>query len=225
MDAAVERPEDRKFDLDLKAYVINWRHKLVSAALIILRAFVIAPDRQEVLDNLPPYNGFEHWSERVRAPLVWLGEADPCETRDAIRDEDPVTNSLATLIVAWVSELKAAKVAEGNDDGWYTTGQVCDAANEADPHDRGGLVRPALHGALEGILPRDVTSEGLGRFLSRYVRVVGDYRLRKRKHPITRVKQYLVEPMDKPERLAPKGAGSAEGVFDFKAEEARSLAN
>ena len=26
-----ERPEDRKFDLDLKAYVLNWRHKLVSA--------------------------------------------------------------------------------------------------------------------------------------------------------------------------------------------------
>ena len=32
MDAAVERPEDRKFDLDLKAYVLNWRYKLVSAA-------------------------------------------------------------------------------------------------------------------------------------------------------------------------------------------------
>ena len=60
----MERPEDRKFDLDPKAYVLKWRHKLVSAALIILRAFVIAPDRQDVLDSLPPYNGFEQWSER-----------------------------------------------------------------------------------------------------------------------------------------------------------------
>lgn len=222
MDAAMERPEDRKFDLDPKAYVLKYRHKLVSAALIILRAFVIAPDRQAVLDKLPPYNGFEQWSERVRAALVWLGEVDPCETRDAIRDEDPVTNSLATLIAAWVGELKAAKVDEGTDDGWYTTGQVCDAANEADPHDRGGLMRPALHSALEGILPRDVTSEGLGRFLSRYVdRVVGSYRLRKRKHPITRVKQYLVEPMDKPKRPDFKGTGSAEAVFNFEGEEAQ----
>jgi hypothetical protein len=223
MDAAMERPEDRKFDLDLRGYVLKMRRTLVSAALTIVRAFVVAPDRQEVLGNLPPYNGFEHWSERVRAALVWLGEADPCETRDAIRDEDPVTNSLATLIAAWVSELRTAKVTEGNDEGWYTTGQICDAANEADPHDRGRLVRPALHSALGGILPRDVTSEGLGRFLSRYVdRVVGDYRLRKRKHPITRVKQYLVEPMDKPERAALKGAASAEGEFDFGASEARS---
>ena len=36
-------------------------------------------------------------------------------------------------------------------------------------------------------------------------RVVGNYRLRKRKHPVTRVKQYLVEPM---ESTSGKAAGA-----------------
>src|SRR5712691_5397556 len=167
MDANLERPEDRKFSVDLKACILKERRKLVAAALTIVRAFVVAPDRQEVLDRVPPYNGFEHWSERVRAPLIWLGEADPCATRDSIRDDDPVTNSLATLIAAWVANLKTAKVVEGSEEGWYTTGEVCAAGNEVDPRDRESLVRPALHNAAAGIMPRGITPDGLGRFLSR----------------------------------------------------------
>ena len=216
MDANCEKPEDRKFDGDLKAYVLKQRGKLVSAALTIVRAFAVAADRQEVLDKLPPYNGFEHWSERVRGSLVWLGEADPCATRDSVRDDDPVTTSLTTLIAAWVGNLKTAKLAEGSNDGWYTTGEICAAANEADPHDRGALVRPALHDALQAIMPRGVTPDGLGRFLSRFVdRIVGDYRLRKRKHPTTREKQYLVEPTTKAEGSTTAGVGLAEGEFNF----------
>jgi hypothetical protein len=75
-------------------------------------------------------------------------------------------------------------------------------------HDRGELVHPALHGALAAIMVRGISPDGLGRFLSRYVdRVVGGYAIRKRKHPDTRVKQYLLEPIARGQ--ATKVAGPA----------------
>lgn len=218
LDARVERPEERRFPLDLKAFVTEHRTALVIAGLTILRAFAVADDRKDILVQLTPYGqgNFDLWNERVRGALVWLGEADPCLSRESIRDDDPVTASLATLIAAWVADLKTAKVTEGSDHGWYTTGQVCAAADEVDPQDRGALVRPSLHRAIGAIMPRGISPEGLGRFLSRYVgRIVGDYRLCKRQHPVTREKQYLAEPVNKADGQASKGAGSAECGFDF----------
>jgi hypothetical protein len=119
------------------------------------------------------------------------------------------------LVSAWTTELKPGRVTDGNDDGWYTTGEVCAVADESDPRDRGALLRPALQNALGAIMPRGITPEGLGRFLSHFVdRVVGDCRLRKRKHPITRVKQYLVEQMEGTKSEA--ATGSRDGEFNFQ---------
>jgi hypothetical protein len=122
MVPSVEQPESRAFKVqNLDAYVLTHRRELVSAALIIMRAFVIAPDRQKVLDALPRHNGFEQWSERVRAALVWLREVDPCESRGSIRDDDPITTTLSAAIgiirtfVKYISAFLGPCIADGSE--------------------------------------------------------------------------------------------------------------
>jgi hypothetical protein len=136
MLANAEQPEAREFKVqDLDASVLAHRRELVSAALTIMRAFVVAPDRQEVLAKLPRYNGFDRWSERVRGPLVWLGETDPCDTRASIRDDDPVTSTLAALLAAWVEcpALGSHTIEPSSDLGWYLVDQVCALKQQSRP--------------------------------------------------------------------------------------------
>ena len=211
MDAGVERPEERKFKIDLRDYVRMHRVELVRACLTILRAFAVTPDRKETLEKLSPYGSFNEWSDRIRGALTWLGESDPCETRESIRDDDPVTANLAALIAAWVSCLGVGNVVEGT--GWLTTGEVCTAAERVDHHD-GALQHPLLNSALSTIMPKGITPEGLGSRLSKYVdRVVNGYRLRKRQHPETRNKQYLVEMV--PKQTAEAGSTGGQGEMAF----------
>jgi hypothetical protein len=97
MDAGVERPELLKFNYapleDAKAN----RTGLVSAALTILRAFHIAnrPSSTAAL------GGFEHWSHLIRSGLIWLGEADPVETMEEIRLNDPKLGALKAVMLQW----------------------------------------------------------------------------------------------------------------------------
>ncbi len=78
MDAGIENPEGRSFDVDLKAWVPAHRVRLVAAGLTILRAFVCAG--RPGLKRLAPFGSFEEWSDLIRGALVWLGEPDPCLT-------------------------------------------------------------------------------------------------------------------------------------------------
>jgi hypothetical protein len=99
LDAVMERPEERTFRIkDLKGYVAQHRQELVTAALTILRAYFAAgrPDQQ-----IKTWGGFEEWSDAVRAPLVWLGLADPYESREQIIEDDPEREQAVTLLPAW----------------------------------------------------------------------------------------------------------------------------
>ena len=101
LDARLERPEEREFKIsDLKGYVAGHRRELVIAAITILRAYVVAgsPDQR-----LLPWGGFDEWSATVRAPLVWVGMADPCVTRQHVIEDDPDREQAATLITEWHS--------------------------------------------------------------------------------------------------------------------------
>ena len=88
LDAGVERPELRNFNIDVIEETHAKRGELVVAALTILRAWHVARATGERI-NAPPYGGFADWSRRVREPLVWLGEADPCDTVGKVRESDP----------------------------------------------------------------------------------------------------------------------------------------
>jgi putative DNA primase/helicase len=76
LDADMEQPETRRFRQDPLAMVLADRGRYVAAILTIARAYICAgmPGRPE------PVMSFGRWSDMVRGPLTWLGEADPCNT-------------------------------------------------------------------------------------------------------------------------------------------------
>ena len=97
-----ERPETRQFEIpDLHAYLRQHRKKLVTAALCLLRAHYVAGQPQ---CNLLPMGSFEAWSKLVRAPLVWLGLADPVSGQAQFSQADEDRESLIVLL----KELQAA---------------------------------------------------------------------------------------------------------------------
>ncbi|MEW5772480.1 MAG: hypothetical protein AB1916_03050 [Thermodesulfobacteriota bacterium] len=98
MDPGVERPEERTFAFDPIIRAREHRAVYVSAALTIMRGYVVA-DRPGM--GLTPFGSFEVWSSLVRAALVWAGAADPCASRAAVLDEDPEAARLRTLLSAW----------------------------------------------------------------------------------------------------------------------------
>jgi hypothetical protein len=98
IDPQCERPEERQFTGDLRQHVRALRGELVSAILTILRAYHVAGRPAQ---DLKTFGRFEEWSDLVRSALVWLGEADPCETREEIEVEDPERRGLETLLEAW----------------------------------------------------------------------------------------------------------------------------
>lgn len=98
LDARVERPEERRFEGDLREWFIASRPKLVSAGLTALRSFAAAGYPQS--DALAPFARFEDWDRRVRHALVWLGEPDPLATRKLVAGRDEVRIELGEIIGA-----------------------------------------------------------------------------------------------------------------------------
>jgi primase-polymerase (primpol)-like protein len=99
IDAKMEHPEERGFDIaDLHTHLRDRRKTLVMAALTILRAFHVAGRPKQILK---PWGGFDHWSREIREPLVWLGRADPCRTRETIIVSDPDRDCAMSILSAW----------------------------------------------------------------------------------------------------------------------------
>ena len=105
LDRKMERPETYKFASDPVKAVLADRGKYVAAVLTICRAYIQAgkPDQ-----GLEPLSGFDDWSEMVRSPLVWLGEADPVETLKAARENDPEAEMLAQFLNAAKKHISGA---------------------------------------------------------------------------------------------------------------------
>ncbi len=105
LDPQCERPEERKFDVDLYRYVPAHRAELVQAGLTILRAYHIAGRPKQ---NIPTFGRFEEWSDWVRSALLWIGLADPCESRKRVEDADPVRANLRALLSNWQACIKGS---------------------------------------------------------------------------------------------------------------------
>jgi putative DNA primase/helicase len=107
LDAGVERPELREFTTeDPVETVKRERPKYVAACLTILRAYIVAGAPQQTR----PLGGFEDWSRLVCDALVWLGEADPVDTMERARAEDPQREALAAILARWGALLGSARV-------------------------------------------------------------------------------------------------------------------
>lgn len=159
MDARVERPETRRFDVDLKVAVPAQRPQLVAAGLTVLRAFVVAG--RPGLDRLAPFGRFEDWSNLVRGALVWLGEPDPCKTRNFIAVDDPERNDLAQLLAAIQDNVA--------DERALSAGELFDLANECTDN--------LLTEAIMAAVPK-ATAKSFGLYLkARQGRIVGGMHL------------------------------------------------
>jgi hypothetical protein len=167
LDAGVERPELREFDFDPVQRVLDNRSAYVAAAIIIARAYRAAGS-PAVCHAIGSYG---EWSTMVRAPLIWLGEADPVDSMETARDEDPELTSIRELFGHWRDQL-----VENNS---YTTNRIIQIACERNmgtnefrlSEFRDLLLRIAGDGGA-------VNSRRLGRWLSRISgRVVDGRRL------------------------------------------------
>jgi hypothetical protein len=103
MDPGCERPELLRFSYSPIQDATENRVDLVVAALTVLRAYHVAgcPERERIL------GGFENWSVLVRGALIWLGEADPMETMDEVRKNDPKQLNLRTIMYQWAKHWDA----------------------------------------------------------------------------------------------------------------------
>lgn len=99
IDAKVERPEERRFAHDLREWMAAHRPKLVAAGLTIMRAFIAANVLAD--EVVSPWGRFERWSALVRAPLVWLGQQDPCASLKVLEQDDPARTEHLQVLSAW----------------------------------------------------------------------------------------------------------------------------
>jgi hypothetical protein len=146
LDAGIEQPETRRFDVDLKVEVPLRRPGIVAAILTVLRAFIVAG--RPGLDQLEPFGRFEDWSNLVRGALVWLGEPDPCNTRSFIAERDPVRTDLVTLVAAIETSVGSNKS--------FMSADVINLSHS----------NTGLRLALEAIMPRGPSAKGLTSYLS-----------------------------------------------------------
>ena len=99
VDAKMERPEQREFNYDFRTRMQQQRPEIVAAGLTLLRAFIVSGQHSRVY--VKPWGRFEHWSDMVRAPLKWLGLADPCDSLDTIERSDPVRAEQLRVMWNW----------------------------------------------------------------------------------------------------------------------------
>lgn len=96
MDARMEQPDTRQFDGDLKQELLERRPALVAAGLTVLRAYISA-GRPAPLPKIGSFDDFN----LIREALVWLGRADPAETRRSVLIDDAKSSSLRSLLTIW----------------------------------------------------------------------------------------------------------------------------
>jgi putative DNA primase/helicase len=135
LDAGIERPELREFSTEDPVKTLKRdRPKYVVACLTILRAYIVAGAPEQTR----PLGGFEDWSRLVRDALVWLEEADPVDTMERTRGEDPQRASLVAILPQWRGLLGRERV---------SVKEVIDKATDFDAS-QGGVDfnrRPFLH--------------------------------------------------------------------------------
>ncbi|MGO9444520.1 MAG: hypothetical protein ACLPXB_07055 [Thiobacillaceae bacterium] len=101
LDPGCETPSARSFRRpDLIREVTQQRGRYVSAALTIVRAWIVAGRPQNLCR---PTAGYGDWSDLCRQPLLWLHCADPTASMFEAMAEDPDREILNRLLTAWQS--------------------------------------------------------------------------------------------------------------------------
>jgi putative DNA primase/helicase len=108
LDAKVERPELRRFAFRPHERVLNDRVGYIAAAITMARAWRAAGKPGS--GSVAPLGSFEGWCEYVRHPLLWLGLADPVDSMERSRQDDPRRATARELINRWEKCIKVGRV-------------------------------------------------------------------------------------------------------------------
>ena len=132
LDPGCEVPATRSFKRpELVRDVLHERGRYVSAALIIVRAWIVAGRPQIACKSMA---GYGDWSDLCGQPLLWLGLADATESVFEAMAEDPDRETLDRLLTAWQSVFGK------------TAAMVRDAVKQASAsHDEHVDLREVLH--------------------------------------------------------------------------------
>jgi hypothetical protein len=153
MDANMERPELRQFRGDPVATVQAKRGHYIAAVLTIVRAYLAAG----CPNQCPPLASFQDWSRLVRSSLVWLGRADPVDTMETARADDPSRSSLRAIVAAWLSLIGT--------DNPMTTGDLKDTA--CSTKDKDMVLNKAISVVACAPGRSEIDAVRLGRWLGR----------------------------------------------------------
>ncbi|MGZ8907613.1 MAG: hypothetical protein ACXW1U_18050 [Methylobacter sp.] len=148
-----EVPAARTFQRpDLVRDVLRERGRFVSAALTIVRAWIIAGRPMTPCKSLVSYGD---WSDLCRQPLLWLGSADPTDSVFEAMAEDPDRETLHRLLLAWQSVFGK------------TPAMVRDAVKQASLfHDDPAELREVLHDIADE--RGDINRRKLGWWIRRH---------------------------------------------------------
>ncbi len=101
LDPGCETPAARSFTRpNLVRDVLRQRGRYVSAALTIVRAWIVADRPKTICKSLA---GYGDWSDLCRQPLLWLECADPTASVFEAMLDDPDRDTLGRLLTAWFS--------------------------------------------------------------------------------------------------------------------------
>ena len=99
LDPSCETPAARSFTRpELVRDVLRERGRYVSAALTIVRAWIVTGRPKAICKSLA---GYGDWSDLCRQPLLWLGCADPTVSVFEAMTEDPDRETLGRLLTSW----------------------------------------------------------------------------------------------------------------------------
>lgn len=171
LDAGMERPELRKFKTDPVSTVMANRGRYVSACLAIVRAYIVAGRPNQKV----PLASFSDWSDFVRSALCWLGCADPADSMERAREDDPELGELREVTTLWrdalgLNEAFTVKALADHAEERTKT-QMGEPTDYAHPELRDCLVRIAGERGL-------INTKRLGNWLSnRSGRIAGGVKL------------------------------------------------
>jgi len=99
LDPACEIPASRKYkNPHVLTNLRRKREKFVSAALTIIRAWIVAGRPETESRTVASY---DEWSALYRQPLRWLGLPDPTESMFAAMNDDPDREMLGRFLQVW----------------------------------------------------------------------------------------------------------------------------
>jgi hypothetical protein len=159
LETSDERPEMKtgfKYP-SLRPHIQTNRGSLLSAALTILRGWVVA-GRPSC--GLKPWGSFEGWSSVVRDALVFAGVPDPGETRLALQSGADCDADAMTAL------LEAMEQMDPNGNG-VTTGEIIDSIRK--PSDPAPVWLADLRSAVEELCGK-VDSRALGYRFRQFVK-------------------------------------------------------